>query len=349
MSQKIKVLVVDDSKFIRTLFTGLLNEYPDIEVVGSAEDPYDAREKIKTLNPDVLTLDVEMPKMDGISFLEKIMKLRPMPVVMASTLTKEGADVTIRALELGAVDYVTKPSSTFIQTGISELGESLAYKIRVAANANVRAAQGMSHPNMPHHITHRSFDKNKIIAIGASTGGVEAIREVVTRLPENAPPVLITQHMPEKFTEMFAKRLDNITKVRVQEAQDNMTIKAGNVYIAPGNYQMSVVKDPSKGFKIKILDADPVSGHKPSVDYMFDSVANVIGDNAVGVILTGMGKDGAEGMLKMKKSGSYNIGQSKDSCVVYGMPRAANDVGAVDLELPVEKIADEVLKRCASN
>lgn len=348
MSQKIKVLVVDDSKFIRTLFTGLLNEYPDIEVVGSAEDPYDAREKIKTLNPDVLTLDVEMPKMDGISFLEKIMKLRPMPVVMASTLTKEGADVTIRALELGAIDYVTKPSSTFIQSGITELGNSLADKIRVAANANVRAAQDMSHPHIPQHITEHSFDKNKIIAIGASTGGVEAIREVITRLPANSPPVLITQHMPEKFTEMFAKRLDNITKIKVQEAQDGMLLKAGNAYIAPGNYQMGVVKDQSKGFKIKISDSDPVSGHKPSVDYMFDSVASVIGDKAVGIILTGMGKDGANGMLKMKQSGSYNIGQSQDSCVVYGMPKAANDSGAVDLELPVEKIADEALKRCAS-
>lgn len=348
MAKKITVLVVDDSKFIRTLFTGLLNEYPDIEVIGSAEDPYDAREKIKELNPDVITLDIEMPKMDGISFLDKIMKLRPTPVVMASTLTKEGADVTIRALELGAVDYVTKPSSTFIQNGIDALGEDLASKIRIAANANVgahRDYQAISANKIGSH----SFDKNKLIAIGSSTGGVEAVREVITRLPKNSPPVLITQHMPEKFTEMFAKRLNNITQIEVQEAQDGMKVRPGNAYIAPGNYQMRLTRDPVKGLVIRVADGDLVSGHKPSVDYMFDSVAKEMKGDAVGVILTGMGRDGANGMLKMRQAGAYNIGQTADSCVVYGMPRAANEVGAVDVELPVEKIAEEILKRCASS
>ncbi|MFN5382243.1 MAG: chemotaxis response regulator protein-glutamate methylesterase [Alphaproteobacteria bacterium] len=344
--KKIKVIVIDDSKFIRTVFSGLLNQHPDIEVVDTAEDPFDARDKIKLHNPDVITLDIEMPKMDGISFLDKVMKLRPMPVIMASTLTEKGADITLRALEIGAVDYITKPSDLSANLNLDNIGRLLAEKIRIAANANI-----LSNPNRYNSIKRiiekdQNFDSLKLIAIGASTGGVEAIRTVLSSLPANCPPIVITQHMPERFTESFAKRLDSSMQMSVCEGRDGMQIKPGHVYIAPGDKQMQVIGDMSKGAHLKIFDSEPVSGHKPSVDVLFESVAYNIRHNAIGIMLTGMGRDGAAGMVKMKKAGGFNIGQNKDSCVVYGMPRAALEEGAIDIEQHLDNIGDTALKKC---
>ena len=343
---KTKVIVIDDSKFIRTVFSGLLNQYDDIEVVATAEDPFDAREKIKLHNPDVITLDIEMPKMDGISFLEKVMKLRPMPVIMASTLTEKGADITLRALEMGAVDYITKPSDLSANVNLDQIGRLLAEKIRIAANANISSHVNRS-STIKRIVEHdHKFDPLKLIAIGSSTGGVEAIRTVLSEIPANCPPILITQHMPEGFTESFAKRLDASMQMSVCEGKDGLQIKPGNVYIAPGDKHMQVVGDMSRGAYLKVFDGESVSGHRPSVDVLFESVADNIGSNAIGIILTGMGRDGAKGILKMKKAGSFNIGQNKDSCVVYGMPRAAQEEGAIDLEIDLNKISEATLKKC---
>lgn len=342
---KIKVIVVDDSKFIRTLFTSLLNETDDIEVIDSAEDAFDAREKIKKHNPDVITLDVEMPRMDGISFLEKIMTLKPMPVVMVSSITNEGADVTLKALEIGAVDYITKPSEARLFTNLDALRDELTTKIRNASKANINATH-LKSEKLNLEFNPKTTSKHKIVAIGASTGGVEAIRQILIKFPKNTPPVLITQHMPEKFTEAFAKRLDNLTELRVQEARNGQKLHPGNAYIAPGGLQMKIIGNEDTGYAIKVDDSEPVTGHKPSVDHLFSSVAEACGKNAIGVILTGMGNDGAKGMLEMKKAGSYNIGQNRETCVVYGMPKVASEAGAVDLELPLEKIAAEILKKC---
>lgn len=344
---KIKVIVVDDSKFIRTLFTGLLNEMADIEVVDSAEDPFDAREKIKLHNPDVITLDVEMPKMDGLSFLEKIMKLRPMPVVMASTLTQAGADTTIRALEMGAVDYVSKPTNFDEFGNLDRLKNELASKIRVAAKAKIPANIHFTNSNKPSTAQYKFSTGNKIIAIGASTGGVESLRVVLSKMPENCPPIVVTQHMPEKFTASFAARLSTICSIKVVEASDGELLKNGTAYIAPGGKHMKIMGSSNSGYKVKIEDGPLVSGHKPSVDFMFSSLADVIDGNCVAAILTGMGRDGAEGMLKLKQKGCPTIGQNQETCVVYGMPRAAKEIGAIDKEVALEMVADEILKLLA--
>lgn len=347
MANKIKVIVVDDSKFIRDLFSATLNNSADIEVVAVAEDPFDAREKIKVHNPDVITLDVEMPKMDGLSFLEKIMKLRPMPVVMVSTLTHKGADVTLRALEIGAVDYIPKPSDLNNPIELDLFQKDIISKVRSAALAKVSNHISPSSNKIDVvAFNETAASKNKLIAIGSSTGGVEALREILVRIPSNSPPIVITQHMPEKFTESFAKRLDKITQVRVCEARDRQPLKAGNAYIAPGGKHMKIFRTTSGELKIAIEDGDLVSGHKPSVDCLFNSIAQTCAQTTVGVILTGMGRDGAEGLLKMKKNGSMTIGQNADSCIVYGMPRVAKEMGAVDVELHITKIASQIMKNC---
>ena len=347
---KTRVLVVDDSALIRTLFTEILNNDPDIEVVGAAFDPYDAREKIKKLNPDVITLDIEMPKMDGISFLEKIMSLRPMPVVMVSTLTHKGAESTLRALELGAVDYIGKPADANNRNALQELSSELTQKVKVAAVSKVRSKQHIpANSNkdtsdiLP--FTPSNISKKKIIAIGSSTGGVEALRDIILLLPSNTPPILITQHMPEAFTASFAKRLDGLSEMTVHEATNDQKILPGNVYIAPGGKHMEI-KSLGDAYACRIADGEPVSGHKPSVDVLFSSVANIVKQNAIGVILTGMGKDGAEGMLTMRQAGAYNIGQNEESCVVYGMPKAARMNNATNAELSLAKIAKGILENC---
>lgn len=345
-SRKIKVLIVDDSALTRLLYTELLNSDPAIEVVGEASDPYEAREKIKELSPDVLTLDIKMPKMDGLSFLEKIMELRPMPVIMVSALTQKGATETIKCLELGAVDYVSKPLVKQSEEGLMDLRNKLVSKVKIASVAQVRNP-GTGKPALL-KAPPISLNTDKVVAIGASTGGVEALGRVLCRLPKNFPPILIVQHMPKFFTGSFAKRLNSFCEIMVHEAEDGMRITSGNAYIAPGGQHLQIASD-RQGYVCRVIDGEKVSGHAPSVDVLFESVANVVGSKAVGALLTGMGKDGAQGMLKLKKYGAKTIAQDEESCVVYGMPRAAMELKAVDVEAPLDFIAEEILIHICHN
>lgn len=340
----IKVLVVDDSALIRQLLPDLLASDPSIEVVGTAPDPHVARERIKALNPDVLTLDLEMPRMDGLSFLEKLMALRPMPVVVVSTLTQKGAEVTLRALELGAVDYVAKPTLD-IRNGILALRDELIAKVKVAAGSRPQATRriGASQATvLSASFDHRLSTVGRIVAIGASTGGVEALHTVLTAMPADSPAILVTQHMPPGFTSSFAQRLDTLCAMSVSEATDGRPVMPGHIYIAPGGRHLELVRSGAH-YACRLHDGPPVSGHRPSVDVLFGSVAAAAGRNALGVILTGMGRDGAEGLLAMRKAGARTIGQDEASCVIYGMPGAAKAHGAVDLELPLKRISQEIL------
>jgi two-component system chemotaxis response regulator CheB len=344
----ITVLIVDDSAFIRQMLHEILSTDPGIKVVGEAADPYDAREKIKKLNPDVLTLDIEMPKMDGLTFLEKIMSLRPMPVVMLSSLTQRGADSTIRALEIGAFDTISKPATQQTAASIMALKEEIIDKVKAAATANIqqrRATPQESGQSLIVPFNPQGPLYHEVIAIGSSTGGVEALRELFLRLPENSPPIVITQHMPQHFTTSFATRLSGLSKVKVNEARNHDRLKVGHAYIAPGNFHLKVVRLEDE-LVCKIEDGPLVSGHRPSVDVLFHSVAEAVGPKAIGVILTGMGKDGAEGMLAMRNKGSYNVGQNKASCVVYGMPQVAASIGATHKELPLLDIPAHILQLC---
>jgi two-component system chemotaxis response regulator CheB len=349
---KTRVLIIDDSALIRSLLTEIIGKQPDLEVIGAAPDPLVAREMIRAMNPDVLTLDVEMPRMDGLDFLEKLMRLRPMPVVMVSTLTERGAEVTMRALELGAIDFVAKPKLG-ISTGMKELAAEICDKIRVASQAKLhrhvaaRAAAGTgpaADKAAPERYSRMSTEK--LIAIGASTGGTEAIREVLVRLPPDCPGVLITQHMPAGFTKSFAARMNTLSRIAVSEASDGERVLPGHAYIAPGDRHMRLAKSGSN-YIIALDDTEPVNRHRPSVEVLFRSVAAVAGRNALGVMLTGMGRDGAAAMLEMHKAGSFNIAQDEASCVVFGMPREAIAVGAVDETLPIGEIADRLLQELA--
>ena len=349
---KTRVLIIDDSALIRSLLTEIIGKQPDLEVIGAAPDPLVAREMIRALNPDVLTLDVEMPRMDGIDFLEKLMRLRPTPVVMVSTLTERGAEVTIRALELGAIDFVAKPKLG-ISTGMQELGNEICDKIRVAAKAQLHrhvAARPAPSPAGAEKTPPAQYSRNsteKLIAIGASTGGTEAIREVLVRLPPDCPAVLITQHMPPGFTRSFAARMNTLSRISVSEAVDGERVLPGHAYIAPGDLHLRLAKSGSN-YIVALDRSDPVNRHRPSVEVLFHSVASVAGRNAIGVMLTGMGRDGATAMLEMRKAGSFNIAQDEASCVVFGMPREAIAVGAVDEVLPVTEIAARVLQQLAT-
>ena len=347
MQKNIRVLVVDDSALIRTLFTEMLSEAPDIEVIGTATDPFDAREKIKQLNPDVVTLDIEMPKMDGLSFLEKIMTLRPMPVVMASTLTQKGAEETIRALEIGAVDYVSKPQHSQTRSNLLPLQQELQDKVRAAAGVNVGARATRVQPSTTGALAFNPAGGASpyIIAIGSSTGGVEALRDIFLQLPANSPPIVMTQHMPKTFTGSFAARLDSLSEVTVTEATQGARLKTGHAYLAPGDRHLKVRKVGAE-FVCNLEESPPVSGHCPSVDVLFDSVADTVGARAIGVILTGMGRDGAKGMLRMRENGAYTVGQNQATCVVYGMPRAAFEAGGVQKQLALSEIAGHVLHYC---
>ena len=329
---KIKVLIVDDSALIRSVMNEIISKQPDMEVVGVAPDPIVARDLIKRTNPDVLTLDVEMPRMDGLDFLEKLMRLRPMPVVMVSSLTERGSEITLRALELGAVDFVTKPKLS-IQTGMLEYAELITDKIRAAAKARVRARTiAQQDPNKPAPeglpmIRNPLTSSEKLIIIGASTGGTEAIKEFLMQMPSDCPGILITQHMPEGFTRSFAKRLDGLCKIAVKEAEGGERVLPGHAFIAPGHSHLQLVRSGAN-YVTQLDQGPPVNRHRPSVDVLFESAARCAGKNAVGVILTGMGKDGAAGMLTMKNAGAYNFAQDEASCVVFGMPREAIAVGA---------------------
>lgn len=341
--KKTRVLIVDDSMLIRGLFAEMLAHEPDLEVVGTATDPMDAREKIKQLNPDVVTLDVEMPKMDGITFLEKIMTLRPMPVVMVSSLTARGAEITLKALEIGAVDFITKPALQSEASLLALKGE-LAQKVREAGRSKALVRQRATE-HAP--LRYTGSNKGKLIAIGASTGGVEALRTIFDQLPPNLPPIIVTQHMPPGFTTSFAARLDAHCPIRTQEAVHLEPLNAGHIYIAPGDKHLEV-QSRGDGWIALVQDGPLVSGHKPSVDVMFHSVSKQAGKRALGIILTGMGRDGADGLLAMRNAGARTIGQSEASCVVYGMPRMAKEKGAVEVEAPLEIIPKELIRTCES-
>ena len=348
--QKIRVVVVDDSALVRSLIAGIINSQRDMECVGAANDPIVAREMIRELNPDVITLDVEMPKMDGLEFLGRLMKLRPMPVVMISTLTERGADVTMRALALGAIDFVAKPRLGVVD-GIGLLADQIVDKIRIAAKAHVRRLlQNESALTGAFSVATKALQPfagarlstEKLICIGASTGGTEAIKEVLVHLPADAPGVVITQHMPPGFTSSFASRLNAVCALTVQEAVDGQRILPGHAYIAPGGNQFRVARSGAD-YVCKVEDGELVNRHKPSVDVLFLSVALAAGRNATGIILTGMGNDGAKGLRAMKDAGSYNYAQDEESCVVFGMPREAILHGGVDEILPLRNMAAGVL------
>ncbi len=342
---KIRVLIVDDSALMRRLLTAILSSDLDIEVVGTAPDPYIARDKIKALNPDVLTLDVEMPKMDGLTFLEKLMAAGPMPVVMVSSLTEAGCQTTLRALELGAVDFFTKPKFN-MQGGMEEQAQELIFKVKAAAQAKLIRRKSQTSARTPVIPTFKTSSMIKttdtIIAIGASTGGTEAIRELLEVLPANFPPILITQHMPEKFTEAFANRLNEICRIRVKEAGDGDSVLIGQALLAPGNYHMTLARSGAR-YHVGINQEPSVNRCRPSVDVLFRSVARYAGKNAIGIILTGMGKDGAEGMLEMRRAGAYNLAQDEASCVVFGMPKEAIKLGGVDKTLSLSEIPAAIL------
>lgn len=349
---KIRVLTIDDSALMRQVLATLLAKDPDIEVIGSAPDPYIAREKIKAMNPDVLTLDVEMPKMDGITFLEKLMKGHPMPVVMVSSLTEAGCQTTLRALELGAVDFITKPKID-LREGMEEIAQDLIGKVKAAAIAkinrselrascsgvNLKLETRNSKPAPSSSAMIKTTDT--IIAIGSSTGGTEAVKDVLQVLPPNTPPILITQHMPERFTKTWADRMNSLCRISVKEAEDGDSVLPGHALVAPGNYHMTLVRSGAR-YSVRINQDEPVNRHRPSVDVMFESVARYAGGNAVGVILTGMGGDGAKGLLAMKQAGAFTIAQDETSCVVFGMPKEAIKLGGADRILPLTDIASAI-------
>jgi two-component system chemotaxis response regulator CheB len=347
---KTRVVVVDDSALVRRLLAEIINRQPDMQCVGVAADPLVAREMIRELDPDVITLDIEMPRMDGIDFLAKLMRLRPMPVVMVSTLTERGADVTLRALELGAVDFVAKPKIG-VADGLRLLAEDICDKIRIAAKARVskptaQAVAGLAHKTAQPAALGR-LSTEKIIFIGASTGGTEATREVLANLPADSPAVMITQHMPPGFTANYAARLDTLCRVSVKEASDGERVLPGHAYIAPGGLHLSVERSGTN-YVARVRDGDTVNRHKPSVEVLFLSAARAVGPNALGVMLTGMGSDGARAMKVLRDAGSWNLAQDKASCVVFGMPKEAIAAGAIHEVLPLTAIAPRLIERLRS-
>lgn len=341
---KIRVLCVDDSALMRQLMTEIINSFPDMEVVATAPDPLVARDLIKKLDPAVLTLDVEMPRMDGLDFLEKLMRLRPMPVVMVSSLTGKGSEITLRALELGAVDFVTKPQMG-LRDGMLGYREQIADKIRAAARA--RLPQRRLTSAAPVALSGPLLSSEKLIAIGASTGGTEAIRHVLEPLPATSPALLITQHMPPGFTRSFAERLNKLCQITVKEAEHGERVLPGHAYIAPGARHMELARSGAN-YQIHLHDGDPVNRHRPSVDVLFHSVAKFAGRNAVGVILTGMGNDGAAGLLAMRRAGAWTLAQDEASCVVYGMPREAVALGACHDSAPLFQISQRMMAQIST-
>jgi two-component system, chemotaxis family, protein-glutamate methylesterase/glutaminase len=342
--KRIKVLVVDDSSTMRGLIANALQKDPEIEVVGQAEDPLQARQAIKALNPDVITLDVEMPNMTGLEFLEKIMRLRPMPVIMVSTLTRRGADETIRALEIGAIDCIEKP-----RPGNEHNFEELPFKIKIAAAARVKPLGGQDNGHKHARATGGSYvPDGRIVAIGASTGGVEALISLLSGFPENCPPTVIAQHMPPAFTKSFAARLDRLCAAHVEEATDGARLQVGNIYLAPGG-PLHLEVAGGEAPRCRLRPGDRVNGHCPSVDVLFESVAKVCRSNALGVILTGMGRDGATGLLEMRKAGARTFGQNESSCIVYGMPKVAFDIGAVEKQLPLEQLSSAIINETSQS
>jgi two-component system chemotaxis response regulator CheB len=349
---KTRVIVVDDSALVRGLLAEIINRQPDMQCVGAASDPLVAREMIRNLNPDVITLDVEMPRMDGIDFLARLMRLRPMPVLMVSTLTERGADVTLKALELGAVDFVAKPRIG-LADGLRQLGDDITDKIRTASKARVRRLGSAAGPvpgtaaTRPVPAAMGRLSTEKIVFLGASTGGTEATRELLVNLPADFPALMITQHMPPGFTKSYAARLDGLCRIRVKEATDGERVIPGHAYIAPGGLHLSVERSGAN-YIARVRDGEPVNRHKPSVEVLFDAAARVVGPNALGVMLTGMGGDGARAMKTMRDAGSWNLCQDEASCVVFGMPREAIAHGAAHEVLPLARIAPALIERLRS-
>ncbi len=345
MTAPARVLVVDDSPTMRGLISAVLKADPDVHVVGQAGNAMEARAAIKELNPDVVTLDIEMPEMNGLEFLEKIMRLRPMPVIMVSTLTHRGAGASLAALEIGAFDCVGKPAP-----GDSRPFGDLAEKVKAAARSQHQSYRNLAVERAPAPQPMAVSDYRvgrKIVAIGSSTGGVEALIAVLQKFPANCPPTVITQHMPSTFTKSFAERLNRLCAPVVEEATDGARLQTGKIYLAPGGERHLQVVNHSAP-SCRLLEKEPVNGHRPSVDVLFDSVAELAGRNAVGVILTGMGRDGAAGLLKMRHAGARTVGQNEKTCVVYGMPRVAHELGAVETQLPLNAIGEEILKLTAA-
>ncbi|MBX9606480.1 MAG: chemotaxis response regulator protein-glutamate methylesterase [Gammaproteobacteria bacterium] len=337
----VRVLVVDDSALVRKLLCEMLAADPGIEVLGAANDPLMARDMIKQLNPDVLTLDVEMPRMDGVTFLTNLMRLRPMPVVMVSSLTEKGANVTLQALEIGAVDFVTKPKVDLAHH-FEDYAVEIVAKVKAAARARVRTYDPTTATisRVPTANTAARLDlTHKLVAIGASTGGTEAIRVVLEKMAHDSPAVVITQHIPEAFSGPFAARMDRSSPMKVFHAEDGQPILQGHVYIAPGHRHLTVERSGAR-FRCKLHDTAPVNRHRPSVDVLFDSVAQNLGANAVGVLLTGMGADGARGLLNMRQAGAHTICQDEQTSVVWGMPGEAVKLGAADHVVPIDKVAE---------
>lgn len=344
----IKVLIIDDSALMRALLTEIIGGAPDLEVVGAAPDPIAAREMVKSLNPDVLTLDIEMPRMNGLEFLDRLMRLRPTPVIMISSFTAAGSEATLKALELGAVDYHAKPESGD-EALLQDYAEDIRDKIRAASRVRLKSTARIAVLPAPTIAKPRAgFSSRllaeKVIAIGASTGGTEAIKDVLAALPEEMPPIVMVQHMPETFTPSFARRLNAASRLTVIEAQGGERLKPGMAYLAPGHAHVRV-KKYSGGLVLELSREAAVNRHRPSVDVLFWSVAEQIGQNALGVILTGMGKDGAQGLLEMRRAGAWNIGQDQASCVVYGMPHAAAEVGALDDVASLSEIAARIVAK----
>lgn len=361
MNNKIKVLIVDDSAVVRKILSSALSKYQDIEIVGTAPDPFIARNKILQFKPDVLTLDVEMPKMDGITFLNKLMTHYPIPTIMVSSLTQEGCDATLKALEVGAVDFVAKPTSRIGSDVENVIGE-LYTKIKYASKAKVRLRQkntvegngNNNHSQTIHSQAHSGTQPdngknytvfkgtNKVIFIGASTGGTEALKEVLIKMPPDSPAIAIVQHMPEMFTKAFAKRMDSLCSITVKEGKNGDSLIQGQAIIAPGNYHMSIRRNGAM-YRIETNQEAPIHHQRPAVDVLFDSASKYVGPNAIGVIMTGMGSDGATGLLNMKESGAKTIAQDEDSCVVFGMPKEAIKLGAADKIVPLNKIPENIL------
>ncbi len=349
--QKVKVLVVDDSALVRQILAQGLAMDPAIEVVGTASDPFIARDKIVRLKPDVLTLDVEMPRMDGVEFLRRLMPQHPLPVLMVSALTQRGKRITMEALEAGAVDFVTKPS-TDVSRNLNSMLTELRTKVKAVSKANVSHWKRKDRKPVakPSQIASRALAEStdKVIAIGASTGGTEAIRSIITRLPANMPGTVIVQHMPAGFTKMFADRLNEQSLMNVKEAQTGDRVMPGQVLIAPGSYHMRIRRSGGE-YRVTCQQEDLVCGHMPSVDVLFRSVAEQVGPNAVAVILTGMGKDGADAMVEVRKAGAKTFGQDEATCVVYGMPKEAYERGAVEKQLPLDAIPSALIRQFTEN
>lgn len=340
MLKKIKLLIIDDSAVVRKIFSEELSKYHDIEVVGTAPDPYVARDKIVALHPDVITLDIEMPRMDGLTFLRKLMKHYPLPTIIVSSLTPKGGKLTLEAMEIGAVDVIAKPGSSYT---VGNMSSQLADKIRAAAWAKVirKDKNVADSENVP--LKALAETSYKVIAIGASTGGTEALKVVLSKLPANSPGVMVVQHMPANFTTAFAERLNSLSQMTVREARDNDSVVPGLALVAPGNFHM-ILRRSGARYYVEVKSGPMVHHQRPAVDILFKSTAKYAGANAIGVILTGMGADGAEGLLDMKKAGASTIAQDENSCVVFGMPKEAIKMGAADRVLPLEQIAAEMMR-----